>query len=61
MKKEFDIHYWNLNNYKLKNMYPQLTNADLVWRHETKDDLFRMIAGTLGITKRELEKIVENF
>lgn len=61
MRKEFNISYWNLNNYKLKNRYPQLTNADLIWRHETKDELFMSIAETLGIKKKELEEIVDSF
>jgi len=60
MKKEFNIHYWNLNNYKLQKIYPKLTNADLIWRHQTKDDLFNNIAETLGLRKKELEGIIEN-
>ena len=58
MKKEFNIHYWNINNYKLKKLYPQLTDADLVWRHETKDDLFQTIAEKLEIKKTQLEEII---
>jgi hypothetical protein len=61
MLYEFDIHNWNLNKYKLLNKYPQLTNADLIWRHETKNDLFRTIANKLGMTKKEFEEIVENY
>jgi hypothetical protein len=61
MLKEFDIHKWNLNTYKLIKKFPQLTNADLVWRHETKNDLFRSIADKLGITKKDFEEIVENY
>ena len=61
MSKEFNLTYWNFNNYKLKKRYPQLSNADLIWRHETKDDLFGMIADKLGIKKKELEEIVESF
>jgi hypothetical protein len=59
MKKEFNLHYWNLNNYKLKNMYPQLTKADLIWRHETKDDLFQTIAEKIGVKKAEIEEIID--
>ena len=58
MKKEFNIHYWNINNYKLKKLYPQLTDADLRWRHETKDDLFQTIAEKLEMKKMELEEII---
>lgn len=58
MKREFDIHYWNTNNYKLKKRYPQLTDADLIWRHETKENLFRTIAEKLGMRTTDLEEII---
>jgi hypothetical protein len=45
---------------KLKQNYPQLTNADLHWRNNTEDDLLRMIAFKLGKTKRELQAAIEN-
>jgi hypothetical protein len=59
MTKDFDIYFWNVNSYKLKDIYPQLTDADLVWRHETQDDLYRMLAETLGVKKQELEETIE--
>lgn len=61
MLNEFDIHKWNMNKYKLIKKYPQLTDADLIWRHETKNDLFRSIADKLGMTRKELEEIVESY
>ncbi|MBN2806617.1 MAG: hypothetical protein JXR22_08145 [Prolixibacteraceae bacterium] len=58
MKEEFDIKIWNQNKNKLKQKYPQLTEADLIWRHETKDDLFRMIANKLNLKKKDFEEII---
>jgi hypothetical protein len=58
MRKEFNIYYWNMNSYKLKKMYPQLTDADLIWRHETNDELFQGIAEKLEIRKKDLEEII---
>lgn len=60
MDKEFDLNHWNNIKTDLKKKYPQLTNADLIWRFETKDDLFRMIASKLGITKKYLDDFVES-
>ncbi len=60
MKHEFDIHYWNLNKFKLLKRFPKLTNADLIWRFESKDELFRSIADTVGITRKELEEIIDS-
>lgn len=59
MDKEFDLNKWNAVAVKLKAKYPQLTNADVVWRHESKSDFYMMIATSLGLTKRELERQIE--
>jgi tRNA A37 threonylcarbamoyladenosine modification protein TsaB len=58
MEKEFDNVYWNELKDKIKLQYPQLTNADLLFRQGTKEDLLRQIASTLGISKKELQKII---
>jgi len=60
MQKEFDVHQWNMNKFKLMKLYPQLTTADLIWRHETKNELFRTIADKLGITRKDFEEIVDS-
>jgi hypothetical protein len=60
MNKEFDVIYWNDLKVKLKQEYPMLTNADLQWRHSTKEDLLKMIAIKLGKRYRELQDIIEN-
>jgi len=59
--KDFDFIYWDDLKYKLKQEYPQLTNADLLWRNGTEEDLLRMIALKLGKTKKELQAVIENF
>lgn len=61
MNNEFDLVKWNTIKVELKKRYPQLTDADLIWRHETKEYLFGMIASELKMTRNELEEIIENF
>jgi hypothetical protein len=59
MKNEYEIISWNDIKVRLKEQYPFLTNADLVWRHGTKEDLIEMIANKLRIPCRELQEIIE--
>lgn len=61
MEREFDIMYWNDLKGKLKQKYPQLTNADLLWRYGAEGDLLRMTAFKLKKTKKELQEIIDNF
>lgn len=58
MDEEFDLNNWDNIAAKLKNRYPQLTDADLIWRHETKVDFYKIIATELGMTTNELEQII---
>jgi hypothetical protein len=59
MEKEFDLVYWNKLKSKLKQEYPLLTNADLLWRNNTKEELLRTIALKLGKTRREMLEIID--
>lgn len=59
MGNEHEIISWNDIKIKLKEQYPLLTNADLIWRHGTTEDLLEMIAAKLGKTVRELQEIIE--
>ncbi|MBK6283672.1 MAG: hypothetical protein IPF54_14385 [Draconibacterium sp.] len=52
MKTRFDLDQWERVKWKLKKMYPQLTEADLIWRHESKDNLYYEIESKLVISKR---------
>ncbi len=61
MDTEFDFKNWSDIMMNLKNKYPQLTNADLMWRHETKDDLYKTIANKIGKTKNELVAVIQSF
>jgi hypothetical protein len=60
MDKDFDFTHWENVKDKLKRRYPQLTDSDIIWRHETKDDLFAMIATKLVMSKKELATIVDS-
>ena len=61
MDTEFDFKNWSDITMNLKHKYPQLTNADLMWRHETKDDLYKDIANKIGKTKNELIAVIQSF
>lgn len=60
MELKFDLDHWERIKWKLKILYPQLTDADLIWRHETKNDLFTLIATKLALSKKEFTQIVES-
>jgi hypothetical protein len=61
MDSEFDFKNWGGITVELQKKYPELTNADLIWRHETKDDLFKAIANKIGKTKNELVAVIDSF
>ena len=60
MDNEFDFRAWDIVKDKLKNIFPQLTDADLIWRHGSKDDFYRTIATKLGKTRQEFNTIVDS-
>lgn len=60
MDTDFDLKHWDNVKGKLKDLYPQLTDSDLIWRHETKNDLFNLIATKLVISKKEFSEIVDS-
>jgi hypothetical protein len=59
MEEEFDLNNWARIKMSLKKKYPQLTDADLIWRHETKDDFLKMISSKLGKAKNEFIAEIE--
>lgn len=59
MNEELEILNWNDLRSKLKSQYPALTSADLQWRHGNTEDLLEMIAVKLGISLKELQKIIQ--
>jgi hypothetical protein len=58
MEAKFDRKDWDNIARKLKQKFPQLTDADLVWRHETKAGFYKIIAAGLGISRFEFEQII---
>jgi hypothetical protein len=59
MKSNFNLDEWNRLKPILKRRFPQLTDADLFWRHETKNDLYKMLATRLEKTQKQLEIEIE--
>ncbi len=59
MKEKNGIIHWNSIKYKLKQKYPTLTNADLMWRYSSQEDLLETIANKLGMPYNEMLKIVD--
>ena len=60
MEDEFDFKTWDIVKDKLKNIFPQLTDADLIWRHGTRDELFVTIATKLRKTRKEFNAIIDS-
>lgn len=59
MNKANEIFFWDETKAKLKLQYPELTTADLSWRHSSQEDLLEMIANKLGKTYKELQLELE--
>ncbi|RIH63409.1 general stress protein CsbD [Mariniphaga sediminis] len=54
METKFDMNEWGRIKEKLKNKYPELTDADMYWGRVSGEDLIQMISSKLGKTKKEL-------
>jgi len=54
METKFDMNEWRKISSKLRNMYPQLTDADLYWGRVSREDLIEMISAKLGKTQKDL-------
>ncbi|NTW23633.1 MAG: general stress protein CsbD [Lentimicrobium sp.] len=50
--------FWSELQAKLKIRYPQLTDADLEYQHTLEQDMLRMVEYKLGMTKKEMRKII---
>jgi len=59
MDRKFDAFDGDIGK-RLQRSYPELTDADLIWRYDTKEDYLEMIALKLGKTKREMARIIED-
>ncbi|MCY1718905.1 hypothetical protein OU798_01035 [Prolixibacteraceae bacterium Z1-6] len=60
MEEDFDLKKWENAKWKLKDLYPQLTDSDLIWRHETKNALYNMIATKLLISNKEFSDLIDS-
>lgn len=60
MNAMLDLDRWENVKWKLKSLYPELTDSDLIWRHETKNDLFSMLATKLVLSKKEFTDLVDS-
>ncbi len=58
MDEEFDLNEWDGIAIKLKEAYPQLTSADLVWRYGTKKDFYMIIASKLGMSVKKFKSMI---
>lgn len=61
MTQDFDIFYWNNIKMDLKKDYPQLTEADIIWRDGSKEDMLSILSIKLLKTKKELEEILSKY
>lgn len=61
METKFDMNQWKYIKDKLKNMYPELSDSDLDWGRELRDDLLQNISDKLGKTKKDLMDLIDSF
>ena len=61
MEAKFDINQWGQIKDKLKDQYPELTNADLIWGRVSREDLIQMISTKLGKSRKDLMDVIDSF
>jgi hypothetical protein len=61
METKFDMNQWRYIKDKLRNKYPELTDADLVWGRVSREDLIQMISTKLGKTHKDLLDEIDSF
>jgi hypothetical protein len=49
---------WEELKAKLKNMFPELIKADLLFSCDEQEKLFKMVAYKLGKSRKELQEII---
>jgi hypothetical protein len=60
MKDNSDYNQWGMIKRKLKQLYPTLTPADLIWRYGTKNEMIETISSKLGISAKELKENIDD-
>ena len=61
MEIKFDMNQWGYIKDKLKNIYPELTEADMFWGRVSRDDLLQNISTKLGKSKKDLLDEIDSF
>lgn len=61
METKFDMNQWGYIKDKLRNKYPELTDADMFWGRVSRDDLLQNISTKLGKSKKDLLAVIESF
>ena len=61
MEAKFDMNQWRYIQDKLRNKYPELTEADLNWGRVSREDLLQNISTKLGKTRKDLSDVIESF
>jgi hypothetical protein len=61
METKFDMNQWGYIKDKLRDRYPDLTNADLIWGRVSRNDLLEMISNKLGKTRKEIIDVIDSF
>ena len=61
METRFDMNEWGRIKERLKNKYPELTEADLIWGRVSRNDLIEMISSKLGKTQKDLMDVIDSF
>lgn len=61
MDTKFDMNEWGRIKDKLRDKFPELSNADLFWGRGTRDDMLVMISTKLGKSKKDLMDVIDSF
>ena len=61
METKFDMNEWGKIRIQLRNKYPELTDADLIWGRTSREELIQMISTKLGKTQKELMDEITSF
>jgi len=61
METKFDMNEWGRIRIQLRNKYPELTDADLIWGRTSREELIQMISTKLGKTQKELMDEITSF
>jgi len=60
MDAKLDLNRWKKVKEKIKSLYPQLSDADLICRHQSKENLYYLISTKLVISKKEFTEILDS-